>query len=91
VVATASSMNDILAIINTVNGSVLDDDLYGETWNNTLTSMVMREILRHQLPILVMDLVKSSYSQAGEHPDFQVTQCLQNDSTDVDFAYIKSE
>jgi hypothetical protein len=65
-------MNDILAIINAVNGSVLDDDLHGETWNNTLTSMVM-EILRHQLPILVMDLVKSSYSQAEKHPDFQVT------------------
>ncbi len=84
-------MNDILAIINTVNGSVLDDDLHGETWNNTSTSMVMREILRHQLPILVMDLVKSSYSQAGEHPDFQVTSCHQNVSTNVDFAYIESE
>jgi hypothetical protein len=30
-------------------------------------------------------------SKAGKHPDFQVTLCLQNVSTNVDFAYIESE
>jgi len=34
---------------------------------------------------------KSPISGAGKHPDFQVTSCLQNDSTNVDFAYIESE
>ncbi len=31
------------------------------------------------------------FSGAGKHPDFQVTSCLRFVSTDVDFAYIKSE
>jgi len=34
---------------------------------------------------------KSPLSEAGKHPDFQVTLCLQNVSTNVDFAYIESE
>jgi len=33
----------------------------------------------------------SPLSKAEKHPDFQVTQCHQNVSTKVDFAYIKSE
>ena len=33
----------------------------------------------------------SPLSGAGKHPDFQVTLCLQNDTTNVDFAYIESE
>jgi len=34
---------------------------------------------------------KSSLSEAGKRPDFQVTVCLHFDTTTVDFAYIKSE
>jgi len=34
---------------------------------------------------------KSPLSGAGKHPDIQVTLCLQNVSTDVNFAYIESE
>ena len=34
---------------------------------------------------------KSPLSGAEKHPDFQVTLCLQNVSTSVDFAYIESE
>jgi hypothetical protein len=34
---------------------------------------------------------KSPLSGAQKHPDFQVTLCLQNDTTNVNFAYIKSE
>jgi hypothetical protein len=34
---------------------------------------------------------KSPLSKAEKHPDFQVTSCHQNVSTNVDFAYIKSE
>jgi len=30
-------------------------------------------------------------SGAKKHPDFQVTSCHQNVSTNVDFAYIESE
>jgi len=36
-------------------------------------------------------LKKSHLSGAGKHPDFQVTLCLQNVSTNADFAYIESE
>jgi hypothetical protein len=35
-------------------------------------------------------LEKSPLSGVGKHPDFQVTLCLRNVSTDVDFAYIES-
>ena len=35
--------------------------------------------------------VKSPLPEAGKHLDFQVTSCLQNVSTSVDFAYIESE
>jgi hypothetical protein len=31
------------------------------------------------------------FSGAGKHPDFQVTSCHHFDTTNVDFAYIKSE
>jgi hypothetical protein len=31
---------------------------------------------------------KSLLSGAGKHPDFQVTSCLQNVSTNVNFAYV---
>jgi hypothetical protein len=34
---------------------------------------------------------KSPLSEAGKHPDFQVTSCLQNVTTNGDFADIKSE
>ena len=34
---------------------------------------------------------KSPLSGAEKHPDFQVTSCLQNDTTDGDFAYTESE
>ncbi len=34
---------------------------------------------------------KSPLSGAEKSPDFQVTLCLQNDTTNVDFAYIESE
>ena len=34
---------------------------------------------------------KSPLSGAGKHPDFQVTSCYHFVSTNVDFAYIKSE
>jgi hypothetical protein len=34
---------------------------------------------------------KSPLSRAGKHPDFQVTSCHHFDTTNVDFAYIKSE
>ena len=34
---------------------------------------------------------KSPLSEAKKHPDFQVTSCHQNVSTNVDFAYIESE
>jgi hypothetical protein len=34
---------------------------------------------------------KSPLSGGRKHPDFQVTSCHQNDSTNVDFAYIESE
>jgi hypothetical protein len=34
---------------------------------------------------------KSPLSGAEKHPDFQVTQCFQNVTTNVDFAYIESE
>ena len=34
---------------------------------------------------------KSPLSRAKKHSDFQVTSCHQNVSTNVDFAYIKSE
>ena len=34
---------------------------------------------------------KSPLSGAQKHPDFQVTLCLQNVSTNVNFAYIESE
>jgi hypothetical protein len=34
---------------------------------------------------------KLPLSGAEKHPDFQVTSCLQNVSTNVDFAYIESE
>jgi hypothetical protein len=33
---------------------------------------------------------KPLFSRAEKYPDFQVTSCLQNDTTNVDFAYIKS-
>ena len=36
-------------------------------------------------------LQKSPLSEAEKHPDFQVTLCHQNVSTNVDFAYIESE
>jgi len=36
-------------------------------------------------------LEKSPLSEDEKHPDFQVTLCLQNDTTNVDFAYIESE
>jgi hypothetical protein len=35
--------------------------------------------------------VKSPFSGAGKHPDFQVTSCHHFDTTDVDFACIESE
>ena len=35
--------------------------------------------------------ITSPLSEAKKHPDFQVTSCLQNVTTDVDFAYIESE
>jgi hypothetical protein len=34
---------------------------------------------------------KSPLSGAKKHPDFQVTSCLHFDSTNADFAYIKSK
>jgi len=34
---------------------------------------------------------KSLLLRAEKHPDFQVTLCLRFVTTDVDFAYIKSE
>ncbi len=34
---------------------------------------------------------KPLLSGAKKHPDFQVTLCLQNVSTNVDFVYIESE
>jgi len=34
---------------------------------------------------------KSPLSIAEKHPNFQVTSCHQNVSTNVDFAYIESE
>ncbi len=34
---------------------------------------------------------KPPLSKAGKHPDFQVTSCHQNVSTNADFAYIESE
>jgi hypothetical protein len=34
---------------------------------------------------------KSPLSGAEKYPDFQVTSCLQNVSTNGDFAYIESE
>jgi len=34
---------------------------------------------------------KTPLSGAEKHPDFQVTSCHQNDTTNVNFAYIKSE
>jgi len=34
---------------------------------------------------------KSTFSGAEKHPDFQVTSCLRNVSTDVNFTYIESE
>jgi len=34
---------------------------------------------------------KSPLSGAEKHTDFQVTLCLQNVTTNVDFAYIESE
>jgi hypothetical protein len=36
-------------------------------------------------------LEKPPLSEAKKHPDFQVTLCLQNVTTNADFAYIKSE
>jgi hypothetical protein len=33
----------------------------------------------------------SPLSRAKKHPDFQVTSCHQNDSTNIDFAYNESE
>jgi hypothetical protein len=36
-------------------------------------------------------LEKSPLSGAEKHPDFQVTSCHQNDTTNIVFAYIKSE
>ncbi len=33
----------------------------------------------------------SPLSEAGKHPDFQVTLCLHFDTTEAKFAYIKSE
>jgi len=34
---------------------------------------------------------KSPLLGAEKYPDFQVTLCLRNDTTNVDFAYIESE
>jgi hypothetical protein len=34
---------------------------------------------------------KSPHSRAEKHPDFQVTSCHQNDTTNDDFAYIESD
>jgi hypothetical protein len=34
---------------------------------------------------------KSSLSRAKKHQNFQVTSCHQNDTTNVDFAYVESE
>ena len=34
---------------------------------------------------------KPPLSGAEKHPDFQVTSCLHNDTTNVNFAYIESE
>ena len=36
-------------------------------------------------------LKMSPHSAAKKHPDFQVTLCLQNDTTYANFAYIESE
>ncbi len=36
-------------------------------------------------------LEKSPLSEAGKHPDFQVTSCLHFVTTNVDFTYIESE
>ena len=36
-------------------------------------------------------LERSPLSGAGKHTDFQVRLCLQNVSTNVDFAYVESE
>jgi len=33
----------------------------------------------------------SPLSEAEKHPDFQVTLCIQNVTTNTDFAYIESE
>jgi hypothetical protein len=34
---------------------------------------------------------KSLLSEVEKHPNFQVTSCHQNDTTNVDFAYVESE
>jgi len=34
---------------------------------------------------------KSPLSEAGKHPDYQVTSCHHFDTTNVNFAYIESE
>jgi hypothetical protein len=40
---------------------------------------------------IALSIHMSPLSGAGKHPDFQVTSCLQNVTTNVDFAYIESE
>jgi hypothetical protein len=41
--------------------------------------------------ITLESVEKLSFSRAEKHPDFQVTLCRQNDTTNSSFAYIRSE
>jgi len=58
------------------NQSLLLDIIYGIGEENKI------HVLRGNKPPV---------SDAEKRPDFQVTSCLQNDTTNADFAYIESE
>jgi hypothetical protein len=56
----------------------------------TQPSTVLKYSLLPEMAKLWFLSKKSPLSETGKHTDFQVTSCLQNDTTDVDFAYIES-
>ncbi len=49
-------------------------------------------IISKEITQMLLNSLKSHlFQELEKHPDFQVTSCHQNDTTNINFAYIESE
>jgi hypothetical protein len=56
-----------------------------------MTNLFLCAILLFSIVTTSKGFKKSPLSKTKKHPDFQVTLCIQNDTTNANFAYIESE